>query len=122
MEYMTLRHMLLWRSNRVKSRSVMAFFRKPQPLRFTPTFPVEMHFHDHDETWIMMGGKGIATIIERNGKKTEFEVEEGDILRRQPDATGALADQVQWHHSVSVAGATLGSAIRNGLDSRWYIL
>ena len=57
----------------------MAFFRKPQPLRFTPTSPVEMHFHDHDETWIMMGGKGIATMIDRNGMKTKFEVEDGDI-------------------------------------------
>jgi len=57
----------------------MTFFTKPQPLRFMPESPVEMHFHDHDETWIMMGGKGIATMIDRDGKKTEFEVEDGDI-------------------------------------------
>ena len=57
----------------------MALYRKPQPLRFTPASPVEMHFHDHDETWIMMGGKGIATMIDRDGETTEFEIEDGDI-------------------------------------------
>lgn len=57
----------------------MAFYNKPTPIRFTPERPVEVHFHDHDETWVVMGGKGLATMIDRQGEKTEFEIEEGDI-------------------------------------------
>lgn len=57
----------------------MALYRKPDPYRFTPESPVEMHFHDHDETWIVMGGKGRATMVDQFGKRSEFDIEEGDI-------------------------------------------
>lgn len=57
----------------------MPLYHKPEPYRFTPEAPVEMHFHDHDETWIMMGGKGRATMVDRDGTTSEFDIEEGDI-------------------------------------------
>jgi len=57
----------------------MALFKKPQPYRFTPDSPVEMHFHDHDETWIVMGGKGTASMVDTDGTESEFEIEQGDI-------------------------------------------
>ena len=38
----------------------MPVYKKPEPIKFTPESPVEMHFHDSDETWIMMGGKAIS--------------------------------------------------------------
>ena len=57
----------------------MPVFRKPKPIRFTPDKPVEMHFHDHDETWIIMGGKAVAHMVDRDGTKKDFDLEEGDI-------------------------------------------
>ena len=57
----------------------MAVFKKPKPICFTPAKPVEMHFHDHDETWIMMGGKAQAHMVDRDGTRKDFELEEGDI-------------------------------------------
>jgi hypothetical protein len=57
----------------------MPVFKKPQPGKFVPEHPVEKHFHDHDETWIMMGGRCKAYLIDRDGKKEEFLLEEGDI-------------------------------------------
>ena len=57
----------------------MSFHRKPVPLRFTPEKPVEMHFHDQDETWIVMGGKAVAHMGDRDGARTDFEIEEGDV-------------------------------------------
>lgn len=38
-----------------------------------------MHFHDEDETWIIVGGKGKATMIDRDGQKSEFLLEAGDV-------------------------------------------
>ena len=57
----------------------MAVYKKPEPLVFTPAKPVEMHFHDSDETWLMMGGKVLAHMVDRDGKSCDFELEEGDI-------------------------------------------
>jgi len=57
----------------------MAVFKRPQPLRFTKQTPVEMHFHDHDETWVMMGGRAKARAVGRDGKREEFILEPGDI-------------------------------------------
>ncbi|MCG3199984.1 MAG: hypothetical protein HUU16_06315 [Candidatus Omnitrophica bacterium] len=57
----------------------MPVYKKPQPGRFTPVHPVEKHFHDHDETWIIMGGKCKAFMVARDGGKEEFILEEGDI-------------------------------------------
>lgn len=57
----------------------MPVFRKPKPIRFTPERPVEMHFHDSDETWIMMGGRATAHMVARDGRKSDFVLEEGDI-------------------------------------------
>lgn len=57
----------------------MPVFKKPQPLKFTPHTPVEMHFHDHDETWVMMGGRARAHAVDRDGQRHEFVLEQGDI-------------------------------------------
>ena len=57
----------------------MSVYKQPKPLRFTPAKPVEMHFHDYDETWIMMGGKAMAHMVDREGNKEDFELAEGDI-------------------------------------------
>ena len=57
----------------------MPVYKNPKPLRFTPDTPVEMHFHDHDETWIMMGGSARAFMVDRDGKRSEFILECGDI-------------------------------------------
>jgi hypothetical protein len=57
----------------------MPLHKKPRPLRFTPQTPVEMHFHDHDETWVVMGGRARASAVGRDGKPQEFILEEGDI-------------------------------------------
>ncbi len=57
----------------------MPFYQQPRPIRFTPDTPVEMHFHDHDETWVIMGGAGIATMVDRDGTRSEFPVQAGDI-------------------------------------------
>jgi hypothetical protein len=57
----------------------MPLYKNPQPIRFTPQHPVEMHFHDSDETWIMMGGKAMAHMVDRQGDRRDFEIEAGDI-------------------------------------------
>jgi hypothetical protein len=57
----------------------MPVFRKPDPINFTVKNPVEKHFHDHDEIWVVMGGKCKAFMVDRDGKHSEFVLEEGDI-------------------------------------------
>ncbi len=57
----------------------MPVFKQPQPIRFTRETPVEMHFHDHDETWVMMGGRALVRARWRDGKREEFVLEPGDI-------------------------------------------
>ena len=57
----------------------MPVHKQPSPIRFTPDNPVEMHFHDSDETWVLMGGKALAHAVDREGNKEDFELEEGDI-------------------------------------------
>ena len=39
----------------------------------------EKHFHDHDETWIILRGKGVGFWIDHDGKREEFELEAGDV-------------------------------------------
>jgi len=57
----------------------MALYKNPKPLRFTSEEPVELHFHDHDETWYIMGGRARAYMVDRSGEEKEFILEEGDI-------------------------------------------
>ncbi len=57
----------------------MAVYRKPEPIHFTPETPVEKHFHDSDETWVIMGGRCKAFMIGLDGKHEEFDLEAGDI-------------------------------------------
>lgn len=38
----------------------------------------EKHFHDHDETWIILQGRGSGYWIDHGGKREEFELEAGD--------------------------------------------
>ena len=57
----------------------MPLYRQPKPIRFTPENPVEMHFHDSDETWVVTGGRATAHMIDRDGQASSFEIGEGDI-------------------------------------------
>ena len=55
----------------------MVIYRNPKPMRFTA--PVEKHFHDHDEIWLIMGGKCRAAMVDRSGEVSEFILEQGDV-------------------------------------------
>jgi len=46
---------------------------------FTTTH-VEKHFHDHDETWIVLAGKAKAFEVDRSGQRFEYDLETGDVL------------------------------------------
>lgn len=39
----------------------------------------EKHFHDHDETWIILSGKGLAYWIDHNGRREDFMLAAGDV-------------------------------------------
>jgi hypothetical protein len=57
----------------------MPVYKNPKPIRFTQETPVEKHFHDHDETWVIMGGACRAFMVDRDGCSSEFELRTGDI-------------------------------------------
>lgn len=38
----------------------------------------EKHFHDHDETWVILNGKGTGFWIDHGGKRENFALEAGD--------------------------------------------
>jgi len=57
----------------------MAIYKRPKPIHFPPDTPVEKHFHDHDETWIILGGRCRAFMIDRSGERSEFLLEAGDV-------------------------------------------
>lgn len=57
----------------------MPVFRKPEPFHFTTENPVEKHFHDHDETWVITKGRCKAYMVDLDGTTSEFMLEEGDI-------------------------------------------
>jgi hypothetical protein len=57
----------------------MALYKQPKPIPRTPPSPIEKHFHDHDETWVIMGGRAQAFMVDREGEYREFELEKGDI-------------------------------------------
>jgi len=46
---------------------------------FEPGAEVESHFHDYDELWFILGGRGRAILIE-SGERREFEISAGDIV------------------------------------------
>jgi len=39
----------------------------------------EKHFHDHDETWVILTGKGTGYWIDHDGKREDFQLEAGDV-------------------------------------------
>ncbi len=39
----------------------------------------EKHFHDYDETWLILEGKGTAYWIDPSGDREEFDLEAGDV-------------------------------------------
>jgi hypothetical protein len=57
----------------------MALYRQWTPIHFTPETPVEKHFHDYDETWVISGGRCRAYLIDHEGRREEFDLESGDI-------------------------------------------
>ena len=57
----------------------MPLFKQPRGFNFTKEHPVEKHFHDHDETWIVTGGSAKAFMVDREGNSQEFMIEKGDI-------------------------------------------
>jgi mannose-6-phosphate isomerase-like protein (cupin superfamily) len=57
----------------------MPVYKTPRPFKFTPDKPVEKHFHDQDETWVILGGSAKAFMVDRDGQPSEFVLEEGDI-------------------------------------------
>jgi len=57
----------------------MSVYKQPKPIHFTVDTPVEKHFHDHDETWIITQGRCRAYMVELNGEASEFILEGGDI-------------------------------------------
>ncbi len=57
----------------------MPLFKQPKGFLFTKEHPVEKHFHDHDETWIIMDGRATAFMVDRDGRRVEFLIEKGDI-------------------------------------------
>ena len=40
---------------------------------------VEKHFHDCDETWLILAGRGTGYWIDHEGERQEFELEAGDV-------------------------------------------
>ena len=57
----------------------MPVYKQPQPAHFTRESPVEKHFHDYDETWVITAGRAHAYMVDRDGVRSEFELEQGDI-------------------------------------------
>ena len=57
----------------------MPVYRKPTPILFTAASPVEKHFHDHDETWLVVAGSCRAFMVDRSGASSEFELAAGDV-------------------------------------------
>ncbi len=41
---------------------------------------LEKHFHDHDEAWLILAGRGTAYWIDHDGRREDFELEAGDVL------------------------------------------
>lgn len=39
----------------------------------------EKHFHDHDETWLILSGEGCTYWIDHTGQREDFEVTAGDV-------------------------------------------
>ncbi len=39
----------------------------------------EKHFHDHDETWLILSGRGTGYWIDHDGRREEFTLEAGDV-------------------------------------------
>lgn len=57
----------------------MALIKKGENIGiFTPQRPIEKHFHDHDEIWVVLEGRAKACMIDRQGERHEFLLEEGD--------------------------------------------
>jgi uncharacterized protein YjlB len=39
----------------------------------------EKHFHDYDETWLIVSGQGASYWIDHEGRREDFALEAGDI-------------------------------------------
>lgn len=39
----------------------------------------EKHFHDHDETWLILKGRGTGYWIDHEGQREAFELAAGDV-------------------------------------------
>lgn len=41
---------------------------------------LEKHFHDYDEVWLILAGRGTGYWIDPSGRREDFELEAGDVL------------------------------------------
>jgi hypothetical protein len=57
----------------------MPLYQRPTAIHFTAEAPVEKHFHDHDETWVVTGGSARAYMVDLDGTESEFDIRVGDI-------------------------------------------
>ncbi len=57
----------------------MPVYKQYEPIHFSVNNPVEKHFHDHDETWVITAGKCTAFMVGLDGNRTEFALEKGDV-------------------------------------------
>lgn len=59
----------------------MALIKKGQNVGIaTPEAPVEKHFHDHDETWVVLEGEAKSFTIDHAGQREEHILRPGDCL------------------------------------------
>jgi len=57
----------------------MPVYKKPEAFHYSPDSPIDIHFHDYDETWIVTRGRCDAFMVDRDGARAEFPLEEGDV-------------------------------------------
>ncbi len=57
----------------------MTVYKQPKSYHFAPDAPVEKHFHDYDETWVVTKGRCLAFMVDQDGRREEFVLEAGDI-------------------------------------------
>ena len=55
------------------------FLKRGPSTTFTPEKPVERHFHEFDEAWVVIEGRARAVVRERDGSERDFVLQPGDV-------------------------------------------